>query len=194
MTIKVLHAITTLEIGGAENMLLRLLEAGARDQFEPSVLSLMDPAVAPVATVVAQLAALGVPVATVGMPQGRPKADNLWRLGRIVRAAAPDLIQGWMYHGNLAATLGRWALPHRPPVLWNVRHSVHDLALEKPLTRLIIRLSARLSGLPKAIIYNARVSAAQHARLGFDPSRAVVIPNGFDCAQFRPRPEAIDLS
>jgi glycosyltransferase involved in cell wall biosynthesis len=75
-------------------------------------------------------------------------------------------------------------------VLWNVRHSVHDLALEKPLTRLIIRLSARLSGLPKAIIYNARVSAAQHARLGFDPSRAVVIPNGFDCAQFRPRPEA----
>jgi glycosyltransferase involved in cell wall biosynthesis len=51
-------------------------------------------------------------------------------------------------------------------------------------------LSARLSGLPEAIIYNSRISAAQHARLGFDASRAVVIPNGFDGAQFRPRPDA----
>jgi glycosyltransferase involved in cell wall biosynthesis len=190
MTIKVLHAITTLEIGGAECMLLRLLESAARDKFEPSVLSLMDPKSAQEITLAAQVAALRVPVSTLGMPQSRPRPANLWHLCRIVRAASPDLFQGWMYHGNLAATLGSWALPHRPPVLWNVRHSVHDLALEKPLTRLILRLSARLSHLPEAIIYNSRVSAAQHARLGFDSSRTVVIPNGFDCAQFRPRPEA----
>ena len=95
-----------------------------------------------------------------------------------------------MYHGNLTATIGSWLLPRRPPVLWNVRHSLHDLALEKPLTRLIIRLSSRLSRLPQAIIYNSRVSAAQHARLGFDASRAVVIPNGFNGTQFRPQPEA----
>jgi glycosyltransferase involved in cell wall biosynthesis len=94
-----------------------------------------------------------------------------------------------MYHGNLAATVGSWSLPERPPVIWNVRHSLHDLALEKPLTRLIIRLSARLSRLPRAIIYNSRVSAAQHQGLGFDAGRAVVIPNGFDTARFKPRPD-----
>jgi glycosyltransferase involved in cell wall biosynthesis len=95
-----------------------------------------------------------------------------------------------MYHGNLAATVGGWSLPQRPALVWNVRHSVHDLALEKPLTRLIIRMSARLSRLPRAIIYNSRVSAAQHRALGFDAGRAVVIPNGFDTTQFRPRPGA----
>jgi glycosyltransferase involved in cell wall biosynthesis len=190
MTIKVLHAITTLEIGGAESMLLRLLQAGARDKFEPSVLSLMDPSRAKVATLASQVAALRVTIATLGLPQGRPHPAGLWRLCRIVRTAAPDLLQGWMYHGNLAATIGGWCLPQRSPVLWNIRHSIHDLALEKPLSRLIIRLSARLSHLPQAIIYNSRVSAAQHARLGFDASRAVVIPNGFDGALFKPRPEA----
>ena len=190
MTIKVLHAITTLEIGGAESMLLRLLEAGARDKFEPSILSLMDPDRTQVANFAAELAALRVKMSTLGLPQGRLSPAALWRLCRIVRATAPDLLQGWMYHGSLAVTVGSWALPLRPPVLWNVRHSVHCLALEKPRTRLIIRLSARLSHLPQAIIYNSRVSAAQHARLGFDPSRAVVIPNGFDGARFRPRPEA----
>jgi glycosyltransferase involved in cell wall biosynthesis len=190
MTIKVLHTITTLEIGGAESMLLRLLQAGARDKFEPSILSLMDPDSATVATLASQVAALRVTISTLGMPQGRPSPASLWRLCRIVRAATPDLLQGWMYHGSLAATVGSCSLPQRPPVLWNIRHSVHDLALEKPLTRLIIRLSARLSHLPQAIIYNSRISAAQHARLGFDPSRAVVIPNGFDGTRFRPRPDA----
>ena len=190
MSLRILHVITTLEMGGAENMLLRLLESGARDEFEPSILSLMDPDRCPSVTLDARAAALRVPTFTLGLLQGQWHLAALWRLGRVLRAAAPDLIQGWMYHGNLAATIGSWSLLRRPPVLWNVRHSLHDLALEKPLTRLILRLSSRLSGLPAAIIYNSRVSAAQHARLGFDAARAVVIPNGFDGTQFRPQPDA----
>ena len=190
MSLRILHAITTLEIGGAENMLLRLLESGARDEFEPSILSLMDPDRCSSVTLHARAAALRVPTFTLGLLQGQWHLAALWRLGRVLRAVAPDLVQGWMYHGNLAATIGSWLLLRRPPVLWNVRHSLHDLALEKPLTRLIVRLSSRLSGLPAAIIYNSRVSAAQHARLGFDAARAVVIPNGFDGTQFRPQPDA----
>jgi hypothetical protein len=70
MSVKVLHAITTLEIGGAENMLVRLLEAGTRDEFEPSILSLMDPDSCPSETLAAQAAALRVPVFTLGLDQG----------------------------------------------------------------------------------------------------------------------------
>ena len=190
MSVKILHAITTLEIGGAENMLVRLLKSGAREEFEPSILSLMDPESCPGETLAAQAAALRIPTFSLGLPQGKWHVAALWRLARILRAASPDLIQGWMYHGNLTATIGNWLLPRRAPVLWNVRHSLHDLALEKPLTRLILRLSSRLSRLPQAIIYNSRVSAAQHARFGFDASRAVVIPNGFDGTQFRPQADA----
>jgi glycosyltransferase involved in cell wall biosynthesis len=151
---------------------------------------LMDPDSCPSETLAAQAAALRVPIFTLGLPQGDWHVAALWRLGRVLRAASPELLQGWMYHGNLTATIGSWMLARRPPVLWNVRHSMHDLALEKPLTRLILRLSSRLSRLPRAIIYNSRLSAAQHARLGFDASRAVVIPNGFDGTHFRPQPEA----
>lgn len=190
MSVKILHAITTFEIGGAENMLLRLLESGSRDEFEPTVLSLMDPAECPGETLVAQAAALGAATFTLGLAQGSWHLGGLRRLWRIVRTASPELIQGWMYHGNLAATIGGWLAPRRPVVLWNVRHSLHDLALEKPMTRLILRASKRLSHLPAAIIYNSRISAAQHARFGFDDSRTVVIPNGFDGTVFRPRPDA----
>ena len=189
MTISVLHAITSLESGGAQTMLLRLLEATSRDQFEPTVLTLMNPDEARVGTVAPHVAALRIATATLDMPRRSPTLPSIWRLCRTVRAVAPDLVHGWMYHGNLAATIGGRALPYRAPVIWNVRHSVRDLALEKRLTRWIIRLSARLSRLPRAIVYNSRISAAQHQALGFDARRSVVIPNGFDTRRFRPQPE-----
>jgi glycosyltransferase involved in cell wall biosynthesis len=189
VAIRLLHAITSLESGGAQTMLLRLLEETSRAKFEPFVLGLMKPDPGRAGTVAPQVAALQVPIATLGMPRRSPTLASIWRLCRTVRAVGPDLLHGWMYHGNLAATIGSKALPDRPPVIWNVRHSIEDLTLEKRLTRWVIRLCARLSGLPRAIIYNSRVSAAQHRALGFHAEHAVVIPNGFDTGRFRPQPD-----
>jgi glycosyltransferase involved in cell wall biosynthesis len=49
---------------------------------------------------------------------------------------------------------------------------------------------ARMSSRTAAISYCSRISADQHESLGFDPERRVVIPNGVDCDEFRPRVEA----
>lgn len=186
---KVLHTITNLETGGAEVMLYRLLQAGARDKFRPSVISLMNPDPGDGGTIAPRIAALRIQVSNLGMQRRLPSPAHLWRLRQTARAIDPDLLQGWMYHGNLAATVASRSLDRRPPVIWNVRHSLHDLALEKPLTRTVVRACIPLSHLPRAIIYNARVSAAQHERLGYAADRSIVIPNGFDGEQFKPRPD-----
>lgn len=138
----VLHTITNLETGGAEVMLYRLLQAGARDKFHPAVISLMNPDPGDGGTIAPKIAALGVRVANLGMRRRMPMPVHLWRLRQTARAIGPDLLQGWMYHGNLAATVASWSLEPRPPVIWNIRHSLHDLALEKRLTRMVIRLCA----------------------------------------------------
>jgi glycosyltransferase involved in cell wall biosynthesis len=183
--VRVLHTITDLDVGGAETMLCRLLAAGQRTKFEPVVVSLMNPG-----ALASQIEALSVSIETLGMPRRMPSLATLFRLVRSARAIRPDLLQGWMYHGNLAATVSAWAIGRPLPVLWNIRHSVHDLAHEKPLTRSIIRLGAALSRLPRAIIYNSRVSAGQHEALGYVAGRTVVIPNGFDCERFKPSADA----
>ena len=131
MSVKILHVITTLEIAGAENMLLKLLQSGTREEFDPGIVSLMAPSSTAAGTLAARAAALRVASFTLGLAQGSCHVAGLWRLWRIVRTAAPDLVQGWMYHGNLAASDRRLlSLRHRPPVIWNVRHSLHDLAHE----------------------------------------------------------------
>jgi glycosyltransferase involved in cell wall biosynthesis len=95
-----------------------------------------------------------------------------------------------MYHGNIAATFARRLRAIRVPVIWNIRQSLYDLSMEKRLTRSIIRLGATWSHYATRIVYNSRVSAAQHESIGYSAQRACLIPNGFDATQYRPDPAA----
>jgi len=183
--LRVLHTITGLSIGGAEWMLYRLLTEGDRRCFAPTVMSLLSPG-----AIARRIEALGVPVVSLGMQERRRQRLPLLRLGRIPRALRPDLMQGWMYHGNLAATVG-WGFLEQPcPLVWSIHHSAADLRNEKLSTRLAVRISARLSHLTAAIVYCSGESARQHEKLGFAAARTVAIPNGFDCSASKPDPAA----
>ncbi len=182
---KVLHIITDLGQGGAEMMLYKLLSGMDRELFEPVVISLLDGG-----PVCEKIEVLGVPIYSLSMRRGLPTPRVLLRLYRLVRECNPDLIQGWMYHGNIAAWLAKKMSGGQPKVCWNIRHSVYDLAYEKRLTRMLIRLGSFLSNRVDTVIYNSSVSRVQHEKLGYDAARSVVIPNGFDTAIFRPDEDA----
>jgi glycosyltransferase involved in cell wall biosynthesis len=109
------------------------------------------------------------------------------RLQKVVHEVQPDVIMGWMYHGNLAASLSRY-FGFEGPILWNVRHSVQDLALEKRATRWTIRIGSWCGRSPERIVYNSSKAAEQHEHLGFPAEKRVVIPNGFNLVRFRPDP------
>lgn len=182
---RVLHVITGLDVGGAETMLARLLEHGRRHPHLCSeVVSLIAPGRGG-----ARIAATGVPVADLGMAAGMPSPGALLSLARAITVRRPDVIVAWMHHAQLAATLAAaLARPWlRVPVIWNVRHSVADLAAEKPLTRLVLRTQALLSRGARAIVYNSHAAADQYRRLGFRAPDQRVIPNGFDLAAPVPR-------
>lgn len=180
---RIVYLITGLHGGGAETMLVHLLRGLDRERFDPSVISLMDQG-----RLRPAIEALGVPVQSVGVAQGRPTPMALVTLLKLIRAAEPHLIQGWMYHSNLAAQLARLFV--RAPVCWCIQNSFHSFAAEKPLTRLVIRLLAWLSRFPARIVYVSHASRAQHEQLGFEASGGVVIPNGVDPALFQPSAEA----
>lgn len=177
---KLLNSITGLNVGGAEMMLARYARSLLPTAFEPQVLSLMAPGV-----IADLLAADGIAISTLQMRQSRVAIASIGRLRKMVSRAKPDLLHGWMYHGNFAASLGSF-LDRRQPVVWSIHHSVDDISHEKRPTRWLIHLLAMLSKRVAAISYCSRVSADQHEALGFDGSNRVIIPNGIDCDVFQP--------
>ncbi len=181
---KVLHVITGLSTGGAERALYNLLSGGLAARDGVAVLSLRDEG-----TYGPRIRDLGVPVYTLGMRRGLPGPAAITRLYMLVGELRPDMIQGWMYHGNLAATLAGWLAPGRPAVAWNIRHSLYSLTDEKPLTRQVIRANRRLSGRTDSIVYNSCLSREQHEAFGFLADRGRMIPNGFDTDNLQPSRE-----
>lgn len=183
---KLLHVITGLNVGGAETMLARLMEnRDLAPDIRPEVLSLMTPGVAG-----ERIAATGTPVWSLGMRGGLPLPGAMVRLAAVMRGVRPDLIMGWMHHGQLVASLGALAAPGPVPVIWNVRHSLSGYRQEKRLSRIVLRMGAWLSGTPSAIIYNSSAARAQYRAFGYLGRGDIVIPNGFDTQGFAPREQA----
>ncbi|MFN0023050.1 MAG: glycosyltransferase [Parvularculaceae bacterium] len=177
----VLHVTTGLNVGGAEIMLMRFLAHQDAGRFKPSVVSLMTPG--PIA---AHIERRGIPVTSMDMAPGKLYPANLIGLRSAIRATVPQLYHGWMYHGNLVASLASMANGKPAPVIWSIHHSLHDIENEKPLTATVIKTLARMSRHAFAISYCSRIAADHHERYGFDTRRRVVIPNGVDCDEFSP--------
>ena len=178
---KILHIIPGLPTGGAEMMLYKLLSVTDRNIFDPMVISLTD-----YGSLGKDIKPLDIPVYKIDMNAGCPKPWEVWRFIKLIRKIMPELIQGWMYHGNLAALLAKWVLPNHVPLLWNIRHTPDDLKKEKRTTARVISLGARLSSRPDRIIYNSNVSAQKHESMGYSDKHKQIIPNGFNCEQFKP--------
>ena len=174
---RIAFVTTGLGVGGAEAMLFRVVNRLDRARFEPLIVSVMDDGEYGPA-----FRAAGIPVTSIGFTNRVPTPQRLVRLVRTLQGFKPDAIMGWMYHGNLAASLGRsWAAPHAG-LAWNIRHSVYDLADERFVTRNLIRLGARISDRVDATVYVSDVSRSQHLGLGYAARPAVVIGNGIDPA------------
>lgn len=183
---RVLHVITDLTTGGAERALFNLLQGGLADLFGSMVISLRSEG-----TVGAKIAALNVPVTVLQMRGGLTSLTGFRKLFREVRLFQPDVIQGWMYHGNMAANIAVALAPGNPALIWNIRQTLYGLVAEKPMTRHVIRANRLFSRRPAVILYNSELSRKQHEAFGVDGRCAKVIPNGFDVDRMRPSENSV---
>jgi glycosyltransferase involved in cell wall biosynthesis len=182
---RVLHVVTGLGPGGAERTLATLVPRLGRSGWRSTVVTLGATGV-----FASTIAEADVEVVALGMPPGRPTVAGLAGLIRAVRRIRPSIVQGWMYHGNLGASVA--GAIARAPVFWNVRQSLGSPETERPATEIVIRLGARLSPSAARIVYNSIRAARQHESIGYADGGRAIVPNGFDTVAFRPDPCARD--
>lgn len=181
---RLFHIITGLDAGGAEMSLYKLLKTMDRRSFESRVASLLGDG-----SIGARIRELGIPVYDLGMRRSRPSALGLGRLVRLLRRERPTLVQTWLYHADLLGTIAT-RITLGPELLWNVRASNMEMKKYNFLSGLTVRVCARMSGLPRAVVVNSEAGRAFHEAMGYRPKEWVVIPNGFDLDEFRPDPGA----
>lgn len=136
-----------------------------------------------------KIRALGIKVYSLGMRPSRPNIFKIIKLIKMLRQKKPDIVQTWMYHADLVGGIAA-KLAGNTPVIWGIRHSDFGPGDAK-VTILIAKTCARLSNwLPKGILCCSEISRRIHIHLGYNASKMVVVPNGFDLDTFKPDPLA----
>lgn len=175
---RIIHVITGLGDGGAENVLYRLC---SHDKLNTHIVfSLMD-----TGKYGALLHEEGITVHPLNMPQGRLTISGMVKLYRLIRSLKPDVVQTWMYHADfIGGVLARLAGVNR--VFWGVRSALEP-GKSRRSTIAIAHLNARLSHwIPAGIVCCAERARETQQTLGFAIDKLVVIPNGYDLNQFKP--------
>jgi glycosyltransferase involved in cell wall biosynthesis len=180
---KVVHIITSLANGGAEGVLFRLCSHDSVHHH--IVFSLQDEG-----KYEPLLRAHGIEVHTVGMRPNIPSPIALLTLIRLLRKHRPDIVQTWMYHADLIGGIAARMAGIRS-IVWGIRHTTLEPGKSKKTTIWIAKLLAKLSWwLPVRIAVCAQRAMDVHEALGYNRAIMRFIANGYDLADFTPKPEA----
>lgn len=170
---KVLHVIVGLDVGGAENMLKRLIESDVNSISKTAVVSLTT-----VGAIGEILRAKNVKVHALGMTSILDLPVTLWRLIRFLRQYHPAIVQTWMYHADLIGGLA--ARMTGCSVVWNVRSTAIPQGAMS-VTYWLVRLCAIASSvIPDRVICCAKAAKVAHIKLGYMARKMTVIPNGYN--------------
>ncbi len=178
--IRVMNVITGLDRGGAETVLAQLVGALDPAQIAASVVSVTTEG--PLAE---PIRAAGIPLTALGMRGLSDLPSALTRLRRLIGDERPHMLQGWLYHGDLLATLACLG-SSSPALAWNLRCSDIDMRHYGISSRLVRRACAFLSGRPALVIANSQAGLDVQLRLGHRPHRTALVPNGIDLKRFHP--------
>jgi glycosyltransferase involved in cell wall biosynthesis len=169
---KILHIISSLDVGGAEMMLYRLLkESTNKSNDQHIVISLL-----PKGELLDKYQEVGIEVFMLDI-KGKP-FNSCKKIISIIKSFNPMVIQTWMYHADfIGGVLAR--LTGFENVFWGVRNT--HVPKGSKSTYLLMKLLALLSYvIPKKIICVADSAKASHVEEGYCYKKMVTIPNGYD--------------
>lgn len=173
--IKVVHIITDLNSGGAENMLLKFVKNSDRDKFHHEVISLTDKGV------------LGNKFEDIGIKIHALNLSKKSFFKSLIRAknicSNFDVVNTWLYHADIFGFIISKILLNKK-LIWNIRHSNLNKEFNKSRTLKIVKINSLLSKYVDCITFNSACSKVVHQKKGYKNENYMVIPNGFELDRF----------
>ena len=179
MITNTLHIITSLNIGGAESMLHRLIKFKPELIDSTIVVSLTDDG-----KIGLMLKDIGVTVISLEMHNWFSILSVIFKLKKIIQKEKPKIIHTWMYHANLLGGIAA-LMANNKNIIWSIRRSNLKYS-ESISTFFVMKIGALLSNIiPRKIVSVAESGVKNHEKYGYKKNKMIVIPNGFDLIKLK---------
>lgn len=176
---KILFITTGLKTGGAEIALLKII-SGLKHDHDIQVVSLTTSG-----NIGPEIEKLGIIVTCLHLGKNPLTILKLIKLFRLIKTFNADIVQTWMYHADLLGGIIA-KLAGVKTIIWGIRNS--DLNLDRVAyhTFITAKICALLSSrIPNKILTNSLEAQNSHIKLGYNPIKLIVLPNGFDLHKFK---------
>ena len=168
---KILHCINSLNIGGAEKTLVRIIN---KSKFQHSIITILN------SHKLKEVLKEEVLILSL-FPIDFKKILDIYLF---VKDFNPDLFQGWMYHGDFLATI--LGIIFRKPIFWNIRHGKMSLRFSSKKTIILRTFLSILSYLyPLKIISCSFCGVRVHKNIYYSKNKFKVIHNGINLSNFQ---------
>jgi glycosyltransferase involved in cell wall biosynthesis len=177
---KILHFITSINRGGAENNLMKLLRESKNNNTNHkhyvisfSIKNFYEN----------EINDLGFKVFSFDLIKKHNLLFNLISIFRLIKKIQPTTSHCWMYHASLVGgILSKIAGVEN--IIWAIRHSSYKYFKTKFLTIVIINALGLLSKLiPNKILYCSTASKFFHEKKFYDKKKSIIIFNGYQKKQ-----------
>ncbi len=174
---KILHIISGLKSGGAEGVMYRLINNDTINQHY--VISLTDEGFYG-----HKLRKKKIFLKCLYIKKNIQSFFIFFKLLYVIKKINPEVIQSWMYHGDIFGGLAARLLGKKK-IFWNLRNSDLSSKWANKTTIFLAKLNSILSYIiPYKIISCSNKSTNTHLQLGYCKRKIILIDNGFDTNQF----------
>lgn len=163
---KIIHCINSLDIGGAEKTLVRLIN---KSHFKHGIVTILN------SHKLKSLLRDDVSIISI-FPINLPRIIEIFKY---IKDFNPDLFQGWMYHGDFLATL--FGIFFGKPIFWNIRHGKMSFRFSSKKTIILRSILSILSYFFPSIIVSCSFCGFNvHKNLCYAKNKFKVIHNGIN--------------
>ena len=173
---KIVHIISGLKDGGAENILYKICKHDHQNNHIIISFTIGG-------KYFLLLKKMGIKIYCINI-----KFYSIFKffyLIKLLRDLKPDIVQTWLVHGDLFGGIAA-RLAGIKNIVWNVLYSKLDISTEKLRTLIFIRMLSKLSFIiPKLIIVVSKNAKKNCQNLGYCRKKLFLVFSGFDLSLFK---------
>ncbi len=179
-SIKIIHIISSLEKGGAQGLLLEIIQNLDKPNYQHLIISLKAGNAYEAITQAQNINILSMNLTTLNL------LKSLKDILRVINQFKPNIIQSWMYHADFLTIILKPFL-NNLKIIWSFHHA-HP-GKNKKRSIFLAKLCSKFSNIiPFCIIACSNITKKEHIEFGYSEKKILVINNGVDEKRFKYNP------
>lgn len=177
---KILHVISSLQVGGCEKILYEICK---NDHLNSHVVVCLSGE----GKYTSKITKLNIEVYSlkINIKKNFLSIFNFFRLLKILYSVRPHAVQTWMYHADFLGGIAA-KIANIKKIFWNIRSSNLEIRNTKFTTIILVKILAKLSHhIPSIIINCSKKSIKYHKTIGYNKKKFFYIPNGYDLTYYK---------